>query len=112
MLPKTHRLPALVMKDLMRQGKRVRFTQGVFFYTYASATDTDSRFAVVIASRISKRATERNRIKRLVRESVHHILPLIVKKADGVFVIQKQTSDSQTDVESIIKGVLTEAGLL
>ena len=80
---------------------------------YAQNNATVSRFAVVVSTRVDKRATVRNRIKRLVRESIHHLLPIIAVGWDViVFARQDLSNRKQQDVEIAIKKLFERARLI
>lgn len=83
----------------MDHGKKVRFPYGVMFLKISE--QQMCRFAVIVPNRVHKNATKRNRMKRLVRESIHHMLPSITS-VDGVVLIQKMLPDKQADVEVCI----------
>jgi len=47
----------------------------------------DCRFGIIISNKISKKATERNRIRRQIREAFNEILPNFKQKIDIVIVV-------------------------
>ena len=47
-----------------------------------------SRFAFVVSNKVSKRATERNRLRRQLREIVRHWLPTVASGYDVVVTVQ------------------------
>jgi len=61
-------------------------------------TEKVSRFAFVVSTKVAKRAVDRNRMKRVSRESVHHLLPTIKSGYDIVFVVKKNFAD-KTEIE-------------
>ncbi|MBI4062294.1 ribonuclease P protein component [Candidatus Gottesmanbacteria bacterium] len=75
MLPTSNRLPSSQIKSVMRHGKRIAnaHLQCVFLPNHASM----ARFAFIVSTTVDKRATKRNRIKRVMRETVHGLLPRI-----------------------------------
>lgn len=87
MLPKKNRLPSPLIKSVMRRGKRIA-TDGHQFI-FIQNTLPISRFAFVVPVSVDKRAVIRNRLRRLVRESVRLVLPQIAPGWDGVFLIRK-----------------------
>ncbi len=64
------------------------------------------RFAFIVSTKIDKRATVRNRMRRVLSESVRHLLPTIAP-IDGIFIAKKNFADlPQTDVEKIVSALL------
>jgi ribonuclease P protein component len=69
MLKKTFRLNS--SKDIRVTSLRGRsFFSPYFVIKYGFSSLPHPRFAVIVSTRVSKRAVERNRIKRIVRESL------------------------------------------
>lgn len=83
MLDKKHRLS----KNVSFKNSKI-FSSTAFILKIRSLSEEYSGFAIVISKRIDKRATERNRIKRQIRNSIEEILPEI-KKASQVLIIAK-----------------------
>lgn len=74
--------------------------------------DTGSRFAFVISTKVDKRATVRNRMRRLLAESVQHMLPSLRPGIDGILVGSKQLiSQRQPDIELQVRAVFERAQL-
>jgi len=68
------------IQHCMRRGTRSRAR-----YLQISAVKTGkptTRFAFIVSNKISKRATARNRVKRLLREAVRPMLPTIAPGYD------------------------------
>lgn len=67
------------------------------------------RFAFIVSTKVDKRATVRNRIRRLMSESVR----LHVSEAlgiDGIFIGSKQlVGKTQQEVNELVLGALHEA---
>ena len=69
MLKKTNRLAKT--KDVQRTTMRGRsFFNPNFVIKYSASQSTAPRFTVTIATKVSKRAVVRNKIKRIIREAV------------------------------------------
>jgi ribonuclease P protein component len=101
MLDKSHRLPAQQIPLVLRNGKRVHHE--LFQIVYAKGEENISRFAFIVSTKIDKRATRRNRMRRVLSECVRHLLPEIPKTFDYVFVVKKNFSDmEQKSVEPIV----------
>ena len=70
-----------------------------------------SRFAFIVSTKIDKRAVVRNRIRRLMSESVRHHFGDIVPGVDGVMIGSKSLIGlTQTQVEAIVLDLLQQAG--
>lgn len=96
------------MSGLMHSGKRVSTPQ---LQLVAKKTNLPtSRFAFVVSTKIDKRATARNRMKRLLREAIYHRLEKIPSGWDmAIFVRKNMSTLSQTEVESAVVTLLTTA---
>lgn len=99
------------MSGLLRSGKRIATPQ---LQLVAGKTSLPfSRFAFVVSTKIDKRATARNRIKSLLRESIHHQLDTIPAGWDMAFFVRKNISAlTQTEVESAAISLLRQARIL
>ena len=67
----------------------------------------NSRFACIVSTKISKRAFQRNRVKRALREAVRHHLFIIGKGYDILFlpktnIVRKTTEEIMKDVKLFI----------
>jgi len=66
-----------------------------------------SRFGFVVSKKTAKRAVDRNRIKRILRESIHHLLPTIPTGLDCVFIAKQNFAEKHTtEIEPEIKNLL------
>lgn len=109
MLSSLNRLPKQSIADVVRLGTPVVGEGVVLRY---KKTSNPPRFAVVISTKIDKRATQRNRMRRIVSESVRHVLPRITG-ADGVFMVRKNIAAlSQKEAEKLVVEALNKAKLL
>lgn len=102
MLPKENRLPSPQIETVLRRGKRVS-AQGVQLI-FAQNNLPVSRFAFVVPKSVDKRAVGRNRVRRILRESVRLLLPTIAPGWDGVFLVRKGSPKAQE--------LLRQAGML
>lgn len=109
MLSKLHRLPAQEILVVLRHGMHIRVAALGFVY---KKTKNASRFTVIISTKIDKRATARNRVKRLVREAVQHLLPNIQNTIDGVFLVRGRLPDGEVEVEKLVSGIFLREKLL
>lgn len=101
MLPRSHRLPSLSIRDVMRTGRRVH--EGSLQMVFKKNSLDESRFAIVVPVSFDKRATARNRARRLVSESLRILLPVVVGGWDGIFFVRKGLPHTQKDVEFFVK---------
>ena len=110
MLPALNRLPSPQIKSVMRHGRRVSVGDVQLIITHN--TLNLSRFAFVVPTSVDKRAVWRNRLRRLVRESVRLVLPKIAPGWDGVFLIRKSLGNEFHGVDEKTRELLGRAGLL
>lgn len=72
MLAKKNRLSRKEIEAI--KGKKLPITQGKFFGLIFQPVAAEKKFAVIISSRVSKKAVERNRIKRQLFEAIRKTL--------------------------------------
>jgi ribonuclease P protein component len=110
MLPLPYRLPTIEFSSLLKRGKRVNSPE--INLVYQKGKD-NSRFGFVVSTKVSKQAVTRNRVKRLMRESVHHMLGSITKGYDYVWFARSPIQTcSQKEVKDIIVRLLERAKLI
>jgi ribonuclease P protein component len=125
MLSQPHRLPSLDIPHVLRFGKRVVRADVQLIYAQSDSGNLDpakgetdvrksaSRFAFIVSTKVDKRATHRNRIRRLLSESVRLRMDSIKPGVDGVFVAKKGLGDiGIKDAEKIIVELFFKAKLL
>ena len=83
-LSRKHRLPKKPFDLVFKTGKTVR--GGFFFVRFKGNKLGYGRVAVVVPSKVSKKSTVRNRIKRVISEVIRGS-GLLEKSADLVFVV-------------------------
>jgi len=111
MLPRKNRLD--LKKEFFQIKKNGKLVEGKFFSFLYNLQQTivnkqESVFAFVVSKKIDKRATRRNRIKRLLSEVVRNFLPEIKPGVEGVFLAKKEIlgksfSEVKTEAEKIFK---------
>jgi len=55
----------------------------------------ESRFGLIVSKKVHKRAVKRNRVKRLLRESVRLLLPKVKPGFDAVFLTKKKILEEE-----------------
>lgn len=111
MLPKQNRLS--LKTEFNRIKKRGKLFQGKLFSLLVTdqrqkTKDQGPKFAFIISKKIHKRATKRNRARRLLSEAIRFFLPKIKEGVDGVFlakkpIIGKEFVEVKTEAEEILK---------
>jgi len=72
-----------------------------------------ARFGFIASNKISKKAVERNRIKRLLRETVRLKYSKIKSGFDGIFMFRgKDVKKSFDEVDTVVENLLKKSGLL
>ena len=72
-----------------------------------------SRFGFIISNKVSKKAVERNRSKRLLRESIRLMQSRIKPKVDFVFIAKKEIIGKDfSEVNDCVEKLLKKSGLL
>ncbi len=99
MLQKKHRLNK--SKDIQDTSARGRtFFSPNFVVKYKPIATGTTRAAVVVSNYVSKKAVERNRIKRLVRETLRLSLSSL-KPGDYVVVVRPKAKLADATMESL-----------
>ncbi len=101
---KKHRVNVAIFKKLLKFGKRFSGDFINILYKKADDENSDYRFSVVVSKKIAKKAHDRNRIKRQVREIVKSFV--LDKNIHNlhfvVFLKQKSTFDKFSELKSLI----------
>jgi ribonuclease P protein component len=85
MLPLKYRLTKKKdFENVFKKGKG--FKQDLLFLKAAKNDLGENRFGFVVSTKISKKATERNKVKRRLREAVWQRIGELKKGTDAVFV--------------------------
>jgi len=67
---------------------------------------TKSGFTIVVSKRIDKRASKRNRIKRLIRESLRRLSPA---RTEGTIIVKQNIAEmSQKEAEKMVAQLFYE----
>lgn len=111
MLPKLNRLPSPEIKSVERRGRRV--TTPELVCVWKELETTQMRFAFIVSTKVDKRATMRNRIKRVLGESVRQLAPNMNIGADVVLIARSNSLGESTErAVGILRETLQRAGLI
>lgn len=111
MFPKPNRLPHEVFRSVFKSGKRIHGDD--ILIIISPNKESCSRFAVQVGVKIDKRAVVRNRMKRLIRESIRNLLPGIKPGYDYIIIAQKNFSNKkEQDVEQIMHTLLSKLNIV
>lgn len=111
MFSKPNRIPHEAFTHAFRTGKRIHSEN--FLIVVAPNTQPVCRFAVQVGIKIDKRAVKRNRMKRLVREAIRHLLPDMKEGIDCIIIAKKNFSEKkEEEIEHSLKEVLDRFHLL
>lgn len=118
MLPKKNRLD--LKKEFLQIKKSGRvIKRGLFDFLFQTQRPIENysiltskfqppAFAFIVSKKIDKRATKRNRIKRLLSEAVRSFLPQLQPGIRGIFLVKKEIMEKnfaeiKNEVELIFK---------
>ena len=108
MLQKQYRLPAAV-----RLISPISFSTQTFFLKVKKNNLSFSRFGFVVRKAVDKRATVRNRIRRLFRSCIEEMLPEIASGQDMLFLLKAQVLEmKREDLYNELHDFLKEKNLL
>ncbi len=72
-----------------------------------------SRFAFIVSTKISKKAVERNRVKRKLRETVRQLLDRIDSGFDVLFLAKKNLLEkTDKEIKEETEKLFKEAGII
>lgn len=113
MLQKIYRLVGKNdFQDVLRNGKRDQGSfLGLFFLSNSDTVHTKTGF--VVSNKISKKATVRNRIKRVLREVIRKNMSSIKEGFLLVFLAKKSIIDAEPElIRQEVLGLLSKSELL
>lgn len=109
-LPRQNRLKRKKdFEEVFKQGKTVH---GSFlFIKFRKTSSRFSRFGLVIGARVAKKAVTRNRIKRILSETLRSRLSSIRDSVDAAVVIKRTNPEDQTLLKEDLLLVLQKANI-
>ncbi len=112
MLPFKNRLKK--EKDFDRVFKKGRgFAFDAIAIRFVENELTDNRFGFIVSKKVSKKAVERNRIKRILREQVRSMIQEMKVGWDIVITPRQNLSrDDSSDINRLLKEIFKKAGIL
>lgn len=110
MLPVPNRLP----KEKFRELKLARPEQASYLAILkAENKEESSRFGIVVSTKISKLAVDRNRIKRQMRSAIKSLLPKLKANYDILILTKRNILDATDEViTKDLESALQKAGTL
>jgi len=115
MLPKKYKLKSSLKIDrVFKNGKTVK--SSFLFLKTSPAEEELPQIAVSIGLKYSKKAVERNRAKRILRQAVNEFVQEIKPGNNLVFFFEKNFQDSKQvnfeNIKKVMKDCLISANLL
>lgn len=93
MLSKKHKINKKLFEEILKKGKI--FSSDYLHIKTLSIPEKHSVFAFVVSFKVTKKAVERNKLKRRARHIIKKILPKI-KKGLGVIIFFKKGVEKMT----------------
>lgn len=108
MLPKEYRLPSFLIPRVLKSGRRF-FSSN---FNLVIKKNEETKVAILVGKAV-KKATARNRVKRLTREAIRLVLPAI-KKGFLILIFPKEemTKKKMPEVRKEIEIVFKKIGVL
>ncbi len=108
MLPRKHRLAKVRDFAHLKETGKTRRTR-FFTVRYTKTEQKDSRVAVIVSAKVSKKAVERNKLKRRLRNILSKRLRDLPKHTDVAFYAHGSASkatfsDIEADIEQLLNG--------
>lgn len=112
MLAKSHRLARRSdLQSVLRGGKKI--SNDFFILRSRPNNLTNPRFAVIVANKVSKRATKRNLLKRRTRAIIKNILPEIKGNFDFIITVLSPTiNQSYQEMNGCLLALLKKINLI
>lgn len=91
---------------IFKEGKTVK--NSFFFIKYHPNPLTHDRWSVVIPKKISKKSTQRNKLKRKITESIKKIKPLSLPTDAILFASEPILDKSQNEIKGFIEEAINQ----
>ena len=113
MLPKQYRLAGHRIPTLIRSGKRISSHLVSLIYQPTADNLQPTAITVIVPVRLSKKAVERNRTRRLLREAIYQHLTNLEHGHEVIVMAKKILKEEKlTDILPDITELIKNAGLL
>ncbi len=111
MLPKKNRLKKEKdFKKVLREGKGLKSRS--LFLKVLGKSEGATRFGFVVSKKVSNKASDRNKIKRWLRETVRPLLSEIKEPVDGVIIAFPESKNkSFEEINKEVKMLFKRAAL-
>jgi len=96
-------------EKIFKNGKS--FKQGSLYLKINKNDLQSSRFGFIISKKFSKKAVERNRIKRILREIVKERIEEVVKGLDVAIIVNPETKADFQELKKTIDILFKKSGL-
>ncbi len=97
--------------NVFKNGRAVRNDSLVF--KFVENKRNNPRFAFVISKKVSKKAVLRNRIKRIISESVRLKTRRLKKGIDGLFIVLPGVREEDfKKIDNVVERIFKQANLL
>jgi len=88
------------------------FKQGLLYFKIKNNNLDSSRFGFIVSKKFSKKAVERNKIKRRLREIIKKELPRIKKPIDVIIIINPGLENDFQKLEQMVAKLFENAKVL
>ncbi len=112
-LPKKYRLTLKKeFEKVYNSGKTVK-NSFLFIKFFKDQSLENSKFGIVVSTKVSKKATARNRIRRQISEAIRANLDRIINNVNVVIVTNSKIVDKEfTEIELVVSKLFKKAKIL
>ena len=112
MLAVAHRLKkAKDFQGVFDKGRGVR--EGGLFFKVQKGKEGPSRLGIVVSKKVSKKAVDRNRIRRIIQEQIRAVMKEVKPGIDGVIVVLPEFHETTPQaLAQVIHKLFTKASIL
>lgn len=112
MLPDKNRLKKRSEFDFVK-GNGQMLQSSSFGIVFLKRNMGSTRFGFIVSTKISKRATARNRVKRVLKEAIRNLLPKIKEGFDVVFLVKRAILEKGgEEIKNEVGRTLSRAGII